>query len=123
MIRALLLSLLTANAYADNMDWNRAPPADWPTLTIKQAVVSSHELVQLCHRQAMEGMYGGCAIPDFASRSCRIYLVMVPIGENWSMSNIEIWEHERGHCRGYDHRGESAMRDAWAAYKHNIGVN
>jgi hypothetical protein len=30
-------------------------------------------------------------------------------------------EHEQAHCRGYDHPGESTMRDAWARWKASGG--
>lgn len=118
LILALLLASASASAYADNMDWNRPPPADWPKLTVQQEVVSPHDLMSVCQRGARDSMGGGCALVDFAARTCRVYLVLFSPRDDVPMTNLEIWEHEvKGHCRGFDHKGESALRDAWARYK------
>lgn len=91
------------------MDYGRAPPSDWPQLEVKIIKQDFKQVQRTCRNDFWpERQANGCAIADFDARICRIY--------TWT-NNRGVIEHERAHCYGYDHRGESGMRDAWESYK------
>ena len=83
-------------------------PHDWPELK----VVVHH--INSAKADPCEGLLGGCAIPNFCMRRCDIYL-------QFDFAFIE--EHERWHCKGYDHVGEHqgmgwpVMAVNWENYK------
>lgn len=95
------LALLSA---CSSIDHQRGAPADWPQLHV------------VVHREGFmpcEPLLSGCAVADFCTRRCDVYLrVAVP--------GLEA--HERAHCAGLDHPGESTMAAAWAAYKTHGGA-
>lgn len=49
----------------------------------------------------------GCAVVNFNEGKCYIT----------TMGQREVVEHERLHCQGYDHFGETTMADLWQRWK------
>lgn len=88
-------------------------PADWPKLETRVHRVGLIELHRRCakymtttQRITSLGIVGGCAEINFATNRCDIWL---PEGENDPMYE----KHERDHCLGRDHVGDTTLRDAW----------
>lgn len=111
-MRYLLLALLCASAHASEIDWNKPPPADWPTLTQKVLYVSAYDFETYCKPD--EPNVGGCAIPYFDLNLCMIYV------RDDLQFYLALLTHEEGHCDGKDHYGESAMADKWAVWKRRV---
>lgn len=64
-----------------------------------------------CKVRPWNPVFGGalaCTIPDFRAGVCNIYLLSTAA---W------LIEHETAHCRGYDHPGETTIRDMWLEFK------
>lgn len=111
---AAALSLALLAGCATTIDMSRPPPADWPKLEVKIARVTDAQARMLCPRNNdIVISYNACTIPAFAYGTCNIYLVT---------ADPDVLAHERMHCLGYDHPGESTLRDAWAAYKRSLAV-
>lgn len=111
-MRYLFPLLLTgcAAAFVPN-DYSRRPPADWPTLE-QQVVVAKTpaELRQRCGvSNEASGKYLACSQLFFAGGLCLIHVGLE--------TAADVIEHERDHCRGYDHRGYRRGADAWERYK------
>lgn len=77
-------------------------PHDWPELK-----VSVHKS-GFMKKEECNGTLGGCAYVEWCSRTCYVYL---------QIDSKAIEEHERGHCAGYDHDGDSTMADSWNRWK------
>lgn len=108
----VLLSGCAMPPYAPGIDFGRAPPADWPTLKVIEHDVPHAELLRLCGHLTVKR---ACAGVDFTRGVCRIfYSTDFPREES-------VMEHERAHCRGYDHPYDARMRDAWARWKEKNG--
>lgn len=89
------------------IDTSRAPPPDWPLLKVEVVRTTSAVVEQKCKMSfVMKGL--GCAMPIFPIGVCRIYL---------ATDDPATLLHEHYHCKGFDHAGESTLRDAWARYK------
>lgn len=103
------LPVLLLAACAAYIDSSRPPPADWPQL---QEIVVPATRAEVRRRCPDAARYhpAGCALVYFAQRQC----VILDAGADLT--------HERMHCRGYDHYGESAVRDAWERYKARNGL-
>ncbi len=56
----------------------------------------------------------GCAVSDFGAKRCLILMT------TYSQSDLDI-ELSHRHCLGFDHVGESTMRDSWSSYKNTNG--
>jgi hypothetical protein len=96
-----LLPLLVFSAHAQPMQPERV--ADWPALDVRFYLVPAEQVQQVC-----PPFTRGCAIPLFKRREC-----IVVLAENDPVLRI----HETYHCYGFDHIGESTMRDAWTRFK------
>lgn len=94
--------LIVSAAGCSSIDRRTAPPADWPELRV---VVHKSGFMA---KQACDGTIGGCAVPNFCSRRCDVYL---------QFDSKAIEDHERAHCAGYDHPGDDTMKALWAGYK------
>lgn len=90
------------------IDTHTPPPRDWPVL--KQSVIYTQDAPRICAKYAPLSI--ACAEVNFIRRTCVIYTSV-----DWK----HVLEHERQHCEGYDHHGESTLRDLWARYKRNGG--
>lgn len=101
--------LLAGCGTLTSMDWGRAP-ADWPELTENVAVVDEARLRAGCVgiKYAPGARPVDCAWVNFTKRTCTVYVLA---------SMPDALEHARGHCRGYDHPGETIMADGWAKWK------
>lgn len=89
------------------LDYSTPPPADWPTLAVSRhyGKVSEH-----CAQLGIGTL--ACAVVDFDNNTCDIY---------WPSSPPEwMIRHEEAHCKGYDHYGDSIMRDAWAQHRQKL---
>lgn len=83
------------------------PPADWPALRVQEDRLEVREMRDRCQRYAgWHSVADACTEINFAENWCRISYVYP-----------ENLAHERLHCAGRDHVGESTLRDAWARYK------
>lgn len=101
-----LAVLLLAGCATANIDAHRPPPSDWPALREQVVKASREEVRQRCigaSRTSYEP--AGCALVYFSKGECIILDAGVDM------------DHERMHCRGYDHPGDSSFRDAWERYK------
>ena len=88
----------------------------WPELEIIEHHVPAEVMLQRCRKYAGFGSVPlACAEFNLAVRRCDIWLSQ---GFAWP----SIVEHERLHCRGYDHVGETNMRDFLARYQAAIGA-
>ena len=102
MIRLLPLLFLFGCA---TIDMSRPPPADWPKLEVEIIKTTLDEAKRQC--KGVKLIVFGCAKVFFDEGVCRIYL---------GTEDKSVYEHELLHCKGYDHPGESTMRDAWAKW-------
>lgn len=106
----VLIAALLSGCAITPMDWGRQPPDDWPALKVRIIEVPKGEVAGHCRSAsyAFATVPRGCALVYFTRRECVIY-----VAEGYP----EVLEHERGHCLGYDHPGETNFRDAWTRYK------
>jgi hypothetical protein len=89
---------------------HRAPPADWPELTVTINETSFKETQDKCGWNVVAavliGPMFGCAYVNFDQMKCDVYL--------WLNA---VLEHELLHCKGYDHIGSTALADYWEQWK------
>lgn len=92
-----------------DIDYSIPPPADWPTLQEKVGyVLSTEDLGKYCLGRPPRGALG-CALTDFSKGLCWIYL---------ATKDPAVLEHERAHCRGYNHVGDvNHARNNWEQWK------
>jgi hypothetical protein len=92
----------------------------WPELTIVEHRVSASEMYDRCRKYVGFGALPmACAEFNLATRRCDIWLIQ-------GFAPRSIVEHERLHCRGHDHVGETSMRDflaRWQAYQAAVGAS
>jgi hypothetical protein len=98
------------------IDFERAPPRDWPDLEVVVYDVSREEMAQACARLYValppNQVIPGCAVLDFCERRCTIRLLPMP-----EERRRTILDHEQAHCLGYDHPGSTRTREAWQQHK------
>ena len=83
----------------------------WPQLQIVEHYVPAQTMTERCRKYVGFGSVAlACAEFNLATRRCDIWL-------NESFAPPAIVEHERLHCRGYDHVGATGMRDFLALYQ------
>lgn len=88
----------------------------WPKLTVIENHVPHHVMRDQCVSTApWWGSPEACAWFDLEKRTCTV----------WFSADFpppaSFVKHERMHCDGYDHQGETHMRDFLANYlKHNV---
>ena len=84
---------------------------DWPELEIVEHRVSSAQMYDRCRKYVAFGMLPmACAEFNLATQRCDIWLVE-------GFAPRPIVEHERLHCQGHDHVGETSMRDFLTNYR------
>jgi hypothetical protein len=105
-LSAVMLLMPLAVAGCFSIDRRAGPPSDWPELRV---VV--HKSGFMAQREC-DGAIGGCAVPDFCSKRCDVYL---------QIDSPAIEAHERAHCAGYDHPGDDTMKALWANYRQMRG--
>ncbi|MCI3951584.1 MAG: hypothetical protein K0R53_1081 [Burkholderiales bacterium] len=86
--------------------------ADWPELQVREHHVAHHVMRDKCSKYVAFGMSpDACAEFNLHAGTCDIwYSADFPPGPS-------IIDHERLHCRGYDHIGGDVLRRAVAAWK------
>lgn len=89
------------------VDVNRAPPADWPALDVVVQRTTEEVVRKACSRTTLIAAYG-CTVVRLENNKCYIFL---------ATDDPATLEHERLHCLGYDHVGDSFLRDMWARHK------
>ena len=82
------------------------PPIDWPKLEIK-TVYNDEAVVQHCVQNLLYQSVA-CATINFDTMTCIQYL---PENVRW------FDEHEKRHCLGHDHDGDTTLRDYWKNWK------
>lgn len=123
-LRTVVFSaLLFLSGCATYIDKHTAPPVDWPNLTVRVHHGDGGEIIQRCYRylplwlKLLGGLPLGCALVDFERNECTIFV-------RGDYPDRAVLEHEKMHCKGYDHGTDSVLADAWATYKKmllNIG--
>jgi len=88
------------------------PVPGWPELKIVEHYVPHGSMREHCERYMAFGQSpAACAEFDFRANRCDI----------WYSADFPpqdfIIEHERQHCRGYEHVGEHRMREALQRYR------
>lgn len=110
LVALLTLAGCTSMEVAVPIDYSVPPPADWPRLREEIRRVSKDEIPVLCRGDSAH--WSACARIDFKARVCRIYIAVDHPG---------LLEHERGHCRGYDHPGQSwRSKMYWEMHKESV---
>lgn len=110
LTRALILALLLTGCTMIDMD--QPPAKDFPKLAITEHYVSWAVMREKCQKADVPGIMSvGCTEYDLIRETCHIWLVADP------PPSPETIAHERLHCAGYDHVGESTLQDAWQAVK------
>lgn len=83
----------------------------WPQLTIHEHYVPHHVMRDKCVKYTPWGMSPeACAEFNLAELRCDLYF-----SADFPPPKFFI-EHERMHCAGYDHEGETHMREFLAKY-------
>ena len=114
MKRILTAALAAASAACSTVGHEKV--ADWPELRIYEHRVSAGEMYERCSKYVAFGMLPmACAEFNLATRRCDIWLI-----EGFAPRNIV--EHERLHCQGHDHVGETALRDFLQRYRAATGA-
>lgn len=83
----------------------------WPELAIHEHYVSAGEVYDRCKKYVAFGMIPlACAEFNLATKRCDIWFME-------AFATRSIIEHERLHCQGHDHVGETGMRNFLARYR------
>jgi len=107
--RTLILLLAAASAACSSVGHEKIE--GWPELTIVEHHVSAGEMYERCRKYVAFGMLPmACAEFNLATRRCDIWFI-----EGFAPRSVV--EHERLHCQGHDHVGETAMRDFLTRYR------
>jgi hypothetical protein len=113
-MRIVLLSVVLLCGCATKLvdiDYSNPPPDDWPKLEERVTYGTVEEVQDWCLMPAAVRKNAfNCALLYFQHGVCMIYLTHRPIQG--------ALEHERAHCRGYDHIGDTnRSRNAWEQWK------
>jgi uncharacterized protein YceK len=104
------LSLL-ANG-CTSIDRHTDPPSDFPRLEVSVNYVPHHQMRDICSKYIPAfASPEACMEWDFSKKTCTIWL------SKDFPPHPSVVEHEKLHCKGYDHIGDSTLRDAWTTYK------
>jgi hypothetical protein len=89
------------------LDLSITPPDDWPVKDVQIQYLEPGTVPPMCAQYANHT--NSCAVVNFRTGVCYIYL---------TTKSPEVLEHERGHCNGYDHVGDTnRSRKAWEQWK------
>ncbi|HZQ71831.1 MAG TPA: hypothetical protein VFB08_02870 [Burkholderiales bacterium] len=104
MRRALVIAILCSGCST----LAEKPVPGWPALQVVEHRVPHEVMREHCVRYVGFGQSpAACAEFDFAQHRCDI----------WYSADFPpqpfIVEHERMHCRGYEHAGEHHLSEAW----------
>ena len=88
------------------------PVEGWPQLRVVEHYVPDATMRQRCSKYVAFGMLPlACAEFNFASGECHVWY-----SANFPPSQ-SVMEHERLHCQGYEHPGDTTLRDVLARYR------
>lgn len=108
---ALILSFLLLNACTTV---GHEKVEGWPELAIREHHVSAGEVYERCSKYVAFGMIPlACAEFNLGTRRCDIWYID-------GLATRSVVEHERLHCQGHDHVGETGMRDFLARYRASV---
>ena len=102
------------------IDQHKEPPADWPLLTVREHRLDLWPLIKQCYpsvstfMKLLGGFANACAWIDLRAMTCDIYV------HSASAEDDPILAHEREHCDGKDHFGDSTLANLWAAWKERM---
>lgn len=86
--------------------------AGWPELRVVEHYVSDDAMRQRCSKYVAFGMLPeACSEFDFGRGECHVWF-----SKDFPPAGFVV-RHERLHCQGYDHPGETTMRDILARYR------
>ena len=113
MKRILIVLLAAASAACSTVGHEKVE--GWPELMIVEHHVPAGDMYERCRKYVAFGMLPmACAEFNLATRRCDIWYIE-------GFSPRAVVEHERLHCRGYDHVGETGMRDFLVRYQAAVG--
>jgi len=106
----LAVALLATGCTA--IDYDRAPPPDFPKLEVVVIPTGFWETQRICGGNLLFTVIA-CVQPNYETKTCPIYT---------TTDDEIIMTHERDHCRGYDHYfskcdPEDSMCGTWKKYK------
>ena len=90
--------------------------AGWPELAVVEHYLPHKLMLARCARWANGLAPLACAEFDFAAARCDIFYSAE------RRPSRELVQHERLHCQGYDHAGETAMREQLAQWNRKIAT-
>ena len=118
IMRGLLLWVLLLLSGCSIIDTHEKPLANWPQLKEFEHYVSAAEMRDVCSPAVSWlalGMVDACAWVHFNKCECHMWF------NNDVPPSTAVVEHERLHCKGHDHIGSFALRDAWKTWdKYNV---
>lgn len=88
-----------------------APTPDWPALDVVVHRIPHKDMRNACMQYThWLNSPEACATVNFKDNRCDVYL-----SNEFPVASHE--EHEYMHCKGFDHVGETTLRDAWLNYR------
>jgi hypothetical protein len=115
-VRALIAALLSLSSAACATIGHQKVEG-WPALEVVEHYVPHARMRERCARYAGFGTTPlACAEFHFAARQCHIWF-----SADFPPSRGVI-DHERLHCAGYDHVGESTMKELLARHGHLLAA-
>ena len=115
----LVLSTTLLTSACTTIDQHKLPDQDFPTLRIIEHHVDGGKVIDACYKYVPLGwkLLGavpeGCAEVDFEANTCTIWV-------RGDYPSKRVLEHERLHCKGYDHPGDDTINKAWLQYKESL---
>lgn len=108
---AILLGFAAAAA-CTTIDEHTPAPKDWPNLSIHEHRVAHSIMRDACVPYTGFWSYPeACSIVNFETLRCDIWL-----SADFPLLPGTL-EHERAHCAGHDHVGDTTLADAWKLFK------
>ena len=110
-----ILALGTVLSACSTLDLFNPPDTDFPKLEVREHAYQDHyDTVIACRaiyqKYKMSPPFGlvACAEWSFDKNTCDIY---------YEKGDEYFRQHELGHCKGYDHPGDTTIRDEWNLYR------
>jgi hypothetical protein len=111
-VRTILALLVAAGAYGCATIDETHRVAGWPELRVVEHYVSDDEMRSRCSKYVAFGFLPeACSEFYLAQGECHIWL-----SKDYPPAAFVV-RHERLHCEGYDHPGETNLRDILARYQ------
>jgi hypothetical protein len=100
------------------IDEHTPPPEGWPKLAVQTVYLGPIALQKQCwkyqaaYMKFLGGLVMQCVEANFDELTCTQYR---------PRDATDGDQHEADHCEGYDHIGESKLRDAWLGWVRSKG--